>query len=135
MLAGLRRAGLKLTSQRIAVVREIADDCSHPTAQELFERLQPPLPTIAALNEQHARLQFPDRDDAQERVAQRQPASPCHDARVGAWLAQLTDDVGVEQEGHSAGTSPMSRITTGSKSTSTAMRSAARTLPSPRSRS
>ncbi len=47
MLAGLRRAGLKLTSQRIAVVREIADDCSHPTAQELFERLQPLLPTMS----------------------------------------------------------------------------------------
>jgi Fe2+ or Zn2+ uptake regulation protein len=47
MLAELRKAGLKLTSQRIAVVREIADDCSHPTAQELFERLQPLVPTMS----------------------------------------------------------------------------------------
>lgn len=47
MLDELRRAGLKLTAQRIAVVREIADDCSHPTAQELFERLRPVLPTMS----------------------------------------------------------------------------------------
>jgi Fe2+ or Zn2+ uptake regulation protein len=47
MLDELRKAGLKLTSQRIAVVREIADDCSHPTAQELFERLQPLMPTMS----------------------------------------------------------------------------------------
>ena len=47
MLAELRKLGLKLTSQRVAVVREIADDCSHPTAQELFERLQPHMPTMS----------------------------------------------------------------------------------------
>lgn len=40
MLEHLRRAGLKLTRQRVAVVREIADDRSHPTAQALFQRLQ-----------------------------------------------------------------------------------------------
>jgi len=47
MLDQLRRAGLKLTAQRLAVVREIADDCSHPTAQELFERLQAGLPKMS----------------------------------------------------------------------------------------
>ncbi|MDF2694104.1 MAG: Peroxide stress regulator PerR, family [Labilithrix sp.] len=47
VLAKLKRAGLKLTPQRMAIVRELADDCSHPTAQELFERLQPAFPTMS----------------------------------------------------------------------------------------
>ena len=47
VLANLKRAGLKLTPQRIAIVRELADDCSHPTAQELFERLRPAFPTMS----------------------------------------------------------------------------------------
>lgn len=47
MLADLKRAGLKLTPQRIAIVRELADDLSHPTAQALFERLRPAFPTMS----------------------------------------------------------------------------------------
>lgn len=47
MLADLKRAGFKLTPQRIAIVREIADDLSHPTAQSLFERLRPAFPTMS----------------------------------------------------------------------------------------
>lgn len=47
MLANLKRAGLKLTPQRIAIVREIADDHTHPTAQALFERLRPAYPTMS----------------------------------------------------------------------------------------
>jgi Fur family peroxide stress response transcriptional regulator len=47
MLADLKRAGLKLTPQRIAIVREIADDLTHPTAQALFERLRPAYPTMS----------------------------------------------------------------------------------------
>jgi Fe2+ or Zn2+ uptake regulation protein len=47
MLANLKRAGLKLTPQRIAIVREIADDLTHPTAQALFERLRPAFPTMS----------------------------------------------------------------------------------------
>jgi Fe2+ or Zn2+ uptake regulation protein len=47
MLAGVRAAGLRLTPQRIAVVRELAGDESHPTAQELFDRLRPALPTMS----------------------------------------------------------------------------------------
>jgi Fur family peroxide stress response transcriptional regulator len=47
MLAGLKRAGLKVTPQRIAIVREIADDLTHPTAQALFERLRPAFPTMS----------------------------------------------------------------------------------------
>ncbi len=47
MLADLKRAGLKLTPQRIAIVREIADDLSHPTAQALFERLRVAFPTMS----------------------------------------------------------------------------------------
>ncbi|MDB4939242.1 MAG: Peroxide stress regulator PerR, family [Labilithrix sp.] len=47
MLADLKRAGLKLTPQRIAIVREIADDLTHPTAQALFERLRTTFPTMS----------------------------------------------------------------------------------------
>jgi Fur family peroxide stress response transcriptional regulator len=47
MLADLKRAGLKLTPQRIAIVRELADDRSHPTAQDLFDRLHGAFPTMS----------------------------------------------------------------------------------------
>ena len=47
MLAELKRSGLKLTAQRRAIVRLFADDCTHPTAQELFERLRPSYPTMS----------------------------------------------------------------------------------------
>jgi Fur family peroxide stress response transcriptional regulator len=47
MLAGVRASGLKLTPQRLAIVRELAADPTHPTAQELFERLQLALPTMS----------------------------------------------------------------------------------------
>jgi Fe2+ or Zn2+ uptake regulation protein len=47
MLLELKRGGLKLTPQRLAIVREIADDTSHPTAQELFDRLQRSFPTMS----------------------------------------------------------------------------------------
>jgi Fe2+ or Zn2+ uptake regulation protein len=41
MLGQLRDAGFKITAQRVAIVTELADDPSHPTAQELYERLRP----------------------------------------------------------------------------------------------
>lgn len=47
MLEDVRRAGLKLTPQRIALVRLFATDESHPTAQGLFERLRPAFPTMS----------------------------------------------------------------------------------------
>lgn len=47
MLEQVRAAGLKLTPQRIAIVRELADDATHPTAQELFARLKVELPTMS----------------------------------------------------------------------------------------
>ena len=47
MLADLRRAGLKLTPQRLAIARELDGDRTHPTAQELYERLLPAFPTMS----------------------------------------------------------------------------------------
>lgn len=47
MLAELKKAGLKLTPQRVAIVRELAHDATHPTAQELYERLLPAYPTMS----------------------------------------------------------------------------------------
>src|ERR1700722_11063904 len=47
MLRDLRKAGLKMTPQRIAIVRLFADDESHPTAQALFERLRGDFPSMS----------------------------------------------------------------------------------------
>jgi Fe2+ or Zn2+ uptake regulation protein len=47
MLSCVRGVGLKLTPQRMAIVRELAADETHPTAQELYERLLPLLPTMS----------------------------------------------------------------------------------------
>lgn len=47
LLERVRERGLKLTPQRIAILRELAGDPTHPTAQELFERLKPSLPTMS----------------------------------------------------------------------------------------
>jgi Fe2+ or Zn2+ uptake regulation protein len=47
MLRDLRRAKLKLTPQRLAIVRLFAGDGSHPTAQDLFERLRPSFPSMS----------------------------------------------------------------------------------------
>ena len=47
MLAELKKAGLKLTPQSIAIVEALSDDTSHPTAQELYERLLPAHPTMS----------------------------------------------------------------------------------------
>jgi Fur family peroxide stress response transcriptional regulator len=47
MLGELKRSGFKLTPQRMAIVRELADDLTHPTAQDLFERLRPGFPTMS----------------------------------------------------------------------------------------
>jgi Fe2+ or Zn2+ uptake regulation protein len=47
MLEDLKRAGLKLTAQREAIVRHFAGDDSHPTAQELYDRLRPEFPQMS----------------------------------------------------------------------------------------
>jgi Fur family peroxide stress response transcriptional regulator len=47
MFTRVRASGLKLTPQRMAIVREIALDPTHPTAQELFERLRVTMPTMS----------------------------------------------------------------------------------------
>jgi Fe2+ or Zn2+ uptake regulation protein len=43
----LKQAGLKLTPQRLAVVECLAGDGTHPTAQELYERLRARFPTMS----------------------------------------------------------------------------------------
>jgi Fe2+ or Zn2+ uptake regulation protein len=45
--ARVRAAGLKLTPQRLAIVQEIVRDPTHPTAQELYERLLPVMPSMS----------------------------------------------------------------------------------------
>ena len=43
----LREAGLKATPQRLAILRALDGDETHPTAQELFERLSGEFPTLS----------------------------------------------------------------------------------------
>ncbi|MBM4359422.1 MAG: transcriptional repressor [Deltaproteobacteria bacterium] len=47
MLSALRANGLKVTPQRLAILRELAGDLTHPTAMDLFERLRPGMPTMS----------------------------------------------------------------------------------------
>ncbi len=47
MVRTLKSAGLKLTPQRLAIIEQFADDHSHPTAQDLFERLRERFPTMS----------------------------------------------------------------------------------------
>jgi len=43
----LRQAGLRLTPQRLAICRALANHPSHPTAAELFEQLRADFPTLS----------------------------------------------------------------------------------------
>jgi Fur family peroxide stress response transcriptional regulator len=47
MVDDLRARGLRMTSQRLAIVEQFAADASHPTAQELFDRLKRTFPTMS----------------------------------------------------------------------------------------
>jgi Fur family peroxide stress response transcriptional regulator len=47
MLDDLKRAGLKLTAQREAIVHEFAADEAHPTAQDLYDRLRGDFPQMS----------------------------------------------------------------------------------------
>ena len=47
MVSDLRRAKLKLTPQRLAILRDFAGDDSHPTAQDLFTRMHASFPTMS----------------------------------------------------------------------------------------
>ena len=47
LLHRVKAAGLKMTPQRIAIVREVAADETHPSAQELFDRLRLQLPNMS----------------------------------------------------------------------------------------
>lgn len=43
----LREAGLKATPQRLAILRALDGDETHPTAQELYDRLREEFPTLS----------------------------------------------------------------------------------------
>ena len=47
MVKDLKAAGLKLTPQRLAILQQFADDLTHPTAQELYDRLKTTFPTMS----------------------------------------------------------------------------------------
>jgi Fur family peroxide stress response transcriptional regulator len=47
MLRDLKRRGLKMTPQRIAIVRLFASDDTHPTAQTLYDRLHAEFPSMS----------------------------------------------------------------------------------------
>ena len=47
LIDALRSTGLRLTPQRLAILECLAGDETHPTAQELYERLQARFPTLS----------------------------------------------------------------------------------------
>lgn len=47
MIAALRQAGLRVTPQRIAICRALAETATHPTAQALFEQLSAQFATLS----------------------------------------------------------------------------------------
>lgn len=46
-LAALEHASLRRTPQRLAIVRAFVDDPTHPTAQQIFDRLKQAMPTMS----------------------------------------------------------------------------------------
>ena len=47
LVNALREAGLRLTPQRIAICRFLADTDSHPTAQDVYQALKPAFPSLS----------------------------------------------------------------------------------------
>jgi Fur family transcriptional regulator, peroxide stress response regulator len=43
----LKKAGLKITPQRMAVLSELADNYDHPTADAIYQKIKPKLPNIS----------------------------------------------------------------------------------------
>ena len=46
-LAALERSQLRRTPQRLAIVRAFVDDDTHPTAQQIFDRLRDSMPSMS----------------------------------------------------------------------------------------
>lgn len=46
-VTALERTKLRRTPQRLAIVRAFVDDDSHPTAQQIFDRLRAAMPTMS----------------------------------------------------------------------------------------
>ncbi len=43
----LKQAGLKLTHQRLEILHILMSDVNHPSAEEVYERIKPKIPTIS----------------------------------------------------------------------------------------
>lgn len=46
-IAALRRAGVRITPQRQAIIRYLIASHSHPTADEIYQALSPDFPNIS----------------------------------------------------------------------------------------
>jgi len=47
LLQRLRRCGFRLTPQRMAVLRTVAEDISHPTVEQVYDRVRADYPTTS----------------------------------------------------------------------------------------
>lgn len=47
MVAKLKNLGLRLTPQRLAILREVAQNAGHPSAEEIYRRLKGDFPTLS----------------------------------------------------------------------------------------
>lgn len=74
MVSKVKAAGLKLTPQRMAIISELAADRTHPTAQELYERLQPQLPTMSFATVYNTLASLADKGLCEARAFGRGPA-------------------------------------------------------------
>ncbi|MFN7016941.1 MAG: Fur family transcriptional regulator [Fimbriimonadales bacterium] len=47
LMAGLKQAGLRLTPQRVAICKVLAESKDHPTAMMIYHQLLPQFPTLS----------------------------------------------------------------------------------------
>jgi len=58
MITRLRESGLKLTSQRLAVIAVLAGNRSHPSASDIYRRVREQVPSISISTVYHILGQF-----------------------------------------------------------------------------
>lgn len=49
MLTQIKASGLRLTPQRVAICRVLSESHEHPTASQIYEQLQPQMPSLSLM--------------------------------------------------------------------------------------
>ncbi len=107
----LRAAKLKRTPQRVAIIRELFNDPTHPTAQELYDRLRPDQPTLSFATVYNTLSALAERGLCASRSFERGPVR--YDPNVGPHdhavcdTCGLVSDVPLEERSRRAAGSPV----------------------------